>query len=488
MERMSMMDASFLYMENEFDLHHNAWLGIFEGPAPTGGEFRRHIASKLPRIPRYRQRVRFVPHDLAAPVWVDDQHFNLAYHVRAIALPAPGSEAQLRELFTTLMAQPLDRNKPLWDMWLVDGLEDGRWALISRLHHCMADGVSTTDITTTVLDREPSAEIADIADNWKAETPPTDAELVQAALADSQRSGLEQASRYDTWVNSLKAQMAEVDKAFASLKNSLANPLSITSLNGPIGPYRRWAWAKVALADIAAIRGPLGGTVNDVVLTVVTRAFRTLLLARGEPVDGRTVRCLVPVSVRSIGETGGNKIASMYAELPVGIADPTERLASIRTQMDGLKASKQALAADVLTSLAGFQPPALMAMGARQASHAPNPVNTVATNVPGPQHPLYALGRKMLDNYPYVPLASTMRLGTSVFSYDGYARFGVTGDYETMPDIEVFAGGLDEGVRELIAAAAAAPPKTASPAKARGAGARKPVGKTKSVKRRKEKT
>lgn len=471
MERMSMIDASFLYMENEFDLHHNAWLGIFAGPAPTGAEFRRHIASKLPRIPRYRQRVRFVPHDLAAPVWVDDGHFNLTYHVRAIALPAPGSEEQLKELFTTLMAEPLDRNKPLWDMWLVDGLEGGRWALISRLHHCMADGVSTTDITTTVLDREPLAAPAEVADDWRPEAPPTDAELVQAALVESQRSGAEQASRYDTWVNSLKAQMVEVDKAFASLKNSFANPLSITSLNGPIGPYRRWAWAKASLAEIAAVRAALGGTVNDVVLATVTRAFRELLLSRGEEVAGRTVRCLVPVSVRSIGEAGGgNRIASMYAELPVGIADPQERLASIRAQMDGLKASKQALAADVLTSLAGFQPPALMAMSARTASHAPNPVNTVATNVPGPQHPLYVLGRRMLDNYPYVPLASTMRLGTSVFSYDGHVRFGVTGDYESMPDIQVFADGLAHGIRELTEAAAAAP------ASAKTAPARKPGG------------
>lgn len=453
-----MIDASFLYMENEFDLHHNAWLGIFAGPAPTGDEFRRHIASKLPRIPRYRQRVRFVPHDLAAPVWVDDQHFNLSYHLRAIALPAPGSDVQLRELFTTLMAQPLDRNKPLWDMWLIDGLEGGRWALISRLHHCMADGVSTTDITTTVLDREPVAETAEVADDWKPAPPPSDTELVQAALIESQQQGLEQASRYNTWLTSLKEQMNEVDRAFASLKNSLANPLSVTSLNGPIGPYRRWAWAKAGLAEIAGIRKALGGTVNDIVLTIVTRAFRDLLLSRGEEVAERTIRCLVPVSVRSIGEAGGgNRIASMYAELPVGIADPKERLTAIRTQMDGLKASKQALAADVLTSLAGFQPPALAVAGARQASHTPNPVNTVATNVPGPQHPLYLLGRKMLDNYPYVPLASTMRIGTSVFSYDRYARFGVSGDYESMPDLDLFADALGEGLRELVAAAAREP-------------------------------
>jgi len=455
MERMSIIDASYLYMENEFDLYYNAWLGIFEGPAPSGEEFRSHIASKLPKIPRYRQRVRFVPFDLAAPVWVDDQHFQLSYHIRNIALRDPGDQEQLKELFTTLMAQPLDRNKPLWDMWLVDGLEDHRWALISRLHHCMADGVSTTNITTTLLDPEPVATTDEVMDDWKPEPSPTDAELMQAGAVESERNYREQGGRYAAWLGSLKERMNEVDKAFASLNESLADPLSIPSLNGPIGPYRRWTWGKVSLADIASVRASLGGTVNDVLLAIATRAFRDLLISRGEKVTGRTVRCLVPVSVRSTGEKGGNRVSCMCAELPVGIVDPKERLTSVRTQMDGLKASKQALAGDMLASLAGFQLPSLIAMNARLASHMPNPVNTVTTNVPGPQHAVYVLGRKMLDYYPYVSLGSTMRLATSVFSYDGYVRFGVTGDYETTPDIDVFARALAEGASELSLAASA---------------------------------
>lgn len=452
MERMSTADAAFLHMENEFDLFHNAWLGIFEGPAPATEEFREHIASKLPRIPRYRQRVRFVPHDIAPPVWVDDRHFRLAHHVRHVALPAPGTQEQLREFFTTLSAQPLDLNKPLWEMWVVEGLDEGRWALISRLHHCMADGVTTTDITATVLDRDPVATTSGFVDDWEPEPSPTDTELVEAALAEQHRASLDQPGRYATLVGSLQDQKDEVDKAFASLHSSLAEPLSIPSLNGPIGPYRRWGWAKASLSDFSTIRAACGGTVNDVVLACVTRAFRALLLSRGEQVADRTVRCQVPVSMRATDEHGGNRISCMYAELPVGIEGPVERLTAIRTQLDGLKASKQALAADVLTSLAGFQPPALMAQGARQASQAPNPVNTIATNVPGPQHPLYILGRKMLENYPYVPLASTMRLGTTVFSYDGYLRFGVTGDYETTPDIDVFVAALTDAVEELVAA------------------------------------
>jgi diacylglycerol O-acyltransferase len=488
MDRMTFLDASFLYSETENDLHHNAWLGIFEGPPPTGDEFQRHIASKLPAIPRYRQRVRFVPQDLAAPVWVDDVHFHLPHHVRHIALPAPGTEQQLRDLFTTLMAQPLDRNKPLWEMWMVEGLEDGRWALISKLHHCMADGATTTDITTLLLDREPVAALTP-PDDWHPEPSPTDAELVQAAMQEAESNRIDQAGRYFSLLGSLREQMAEVDKAFTSLGESLSKPLSVESLNGPIGPHRRWAWAKADLSEVNQVRQALGGTVNDVVLALVARAFRDLLVSRGEDVEGRTVRSMVPVSVRIAGEQDGNRVSSMYAELPVGVADPVERLAAIRAQMDGLKASKQALAGDVLASLTGFQPPALLAMGARAATHASSPVNTVTTNVPGPQFPLYVLGRKMLDDYPYITLASTVRLATTVFSYDGVLRFGVTGDYESTPDIETFARGLSSGLDELVAAssakAAASKPrrkqeqgtKPKRPTKSAGTATRRPAAK-----------
>lgn len=462
MERMSPADATFLYMENETDLYYNAWLGIFEGPPLSTEDFRAHIASKLPRLPRYRQRIRFVPHNIAAPVWVDDTHFHLPYHVRHVALPAPGTQEQLRELFTTVLSHPLDLSKPPWEMWLVDGLEGGRWGLISRLHHCMADGVSTTDITTTIMDADPDTVVEEVVDDWVPERSPTDAELVEAATAEQQRSVVEQVSRYTHLVGSLQDRITEMDEAFSSLSGSLSEPLSITSLNGPIGPYRRWEWVVAELSDIATVRKALGGTVNDVVLACVTRGFRDLLLARGEDIAGRTVRCQVPVSVRGLEDeegSGGNRISCMFAELPVGVEDPVERLSQIREQLDGLKESQQALAADVLTSLAGFQPPALMAQSARMSAQAPNPVNTIVTNVPGPQHPLYILGRRMLDNYPFIPLASTTRIGTTVFSYDGRLRFGVSADYDSVPDLGVLVQGIDVGIRELIQAAQAAPPK-----------------------------
>jgi len=466
MKRMSFLDASFLYSENDHDLHHNAWLGIFAGPAPDGEEFSRLVESKLALIPHYRQRVRFVPHDLGLPVWVDDGHFRLNHHVRHIALPRPGSEDQLRELFTTLMAEPLDRAKPLWVMWTVAGLDGDRWGLISKLHHCMADGATTTDMTTVLLDAAPTA-VTSQPEPWTPEPEPTDAQLVEDALREAARYG-DQAERGMALLRSLQQQTDDIGRGFAALDSALATSLSIPTLNGPIGPYRRWLWATASLAEIGAVRAALGGTVNDVVLAMVTRAFRDLLLSRGEPVEGRTVRTMVPVSVRAVGEAGGNRVSAMYAELPVGVADPKERLASVRAQMDGLKASKQALAGDVLASLAGFQPPALLALGARLASHNTSPVNTVTTNVPGPQYPLYAVGREMLADYPYITLASNIRIATTVFSYNGVLRFGVTGDYESTPDLDVFRHALGEALAELVDGSQPPAARQEEPASAKG--------------------
>lgn len=451
MDRMSIQDASFLYSETDKDLHHNAWLGIFEGPAPTRAEFRALIASKLSQVPRYRQRVRFVPNDAAMPVWVDDEHFNLDWHLRSIALPAPGDDSQIREFFCQLMAVPLDRSKPLWEMWTIDGLEGGRWGLISKLHHCMADGASTTDITTILLDADPDAPLAE-PDAWTARPTPTDLELLELALFEAREEGARQVERYTSLMSSLQERTEEVDTAFGSLGRSLQQPLNIPELNGPLGPYRRWEWAAVELSDIATVRKRFGGTVNDVVLAVITRAFRDLLIRRDQPVEGRSVRTMVPVSVRSAEDSGGNRVSAMYAELPVGVDDPLDRLTLIRQQLDGLKESRQALAGDVMASFAGFQPPQLAALGARLMTGAQSPVNTTTTNVPGPQYPLYALGRRMIADWPYITLAGTVRVATTVFSYDGVLRFGITGDLETMTDLDVFPTAILDGMQELLAA------------------------------------
>jgi WS/DGAT/MGAT family acyltransferase len=429
-------------------------VAVFEGPPPTLEQIQAMVAAKLPLVPRYRQKVRFVPLELGRPLWVDDPHFNIEYHVRYTALPAPGGDDQLRNLVGRVMAQHLDRSKPLWEMWAVEGLADGHWALLSKTHHCMVDGVSGTDLLTVVLDREREPSPPE-ADTWQAEPEPSTRSLVADALVErlvspyEQLRGLRSVTRAP---RQLLGQARETLQGLTSLAG-LVRQTPLSSLNGPIGPHRRWDWARSQLSDVKQVRATHGGTVNDVVLSIITNGFRQLLLSRGESVDGRVVRTLVPVSVRTPGEKGtyNNRVSAMFAELPVGIADAGERLGAIRAQMDGLKESKQAVAGEVLTSMTGFAPPMLLALGTRLASRIPQrSVNTVTTNVPGPQYPLYVAGRQMLEAFPYVPLAASARISVAIFSYLGALNFGVTGDYDTAPDIGVLCRGIEDGLAELL--------------------------------------
>jgi diacylglycerol O-acyltransferase len=451
MDRLSPLDSSFLHIEDDKNHMHIASVAIFEGPAPDPAEIVQMVESKLPLVPRYRQTVRFVPFGLGRPVWVDDPHFNIGYHVRATALPHPGGDEQLRNLVGRVMSQQLDRTKPLWEMWMVEGLGDGHWALLSKTHHAMVDGVSGTDLLTVVLDRERSPA-REVVGPFEPSTQPSPVELVADALAERVANPYEQ---YRT-LRGATRQVRDVVAGVRSMTGLLrATPPS--TLNGPIGPHRTWAWARSSLADVKAVRAGLGGTVNDIVLAAITRGFRELLLGRGESVE-REVRTLVPVSVRTEGERGtyNNKVSAMFAALPVGIEDPVERLTAIREQMAGLKESKQAVAGEVLTSLTGFAPAALLALGTRVFARLPQRnVNTVTTNVPGPQYPLYAAGRQMLEAFPYVPLAGTVRVGVAIFSYNGMINFGITGDLDTAPDIQVLANGIEEGMAELVKLASA---------------------------------
>jgi WS/DGAT/MGAT family acyltransferase len=387
-------------------------------------------------------------------VWVDDSHFNLGYHLRHTALPPPGGDQELRNLVGRLMAQQLDRTKPLWEMWMVEGLQDGHWALVSKVHHCMVDGVSGSDLLAVMLDpeREPPRPSLD---TWRPKPEPSEVRLVTEALGDLVANPYEQframRSAARGW-RQLGELLTEAARGVASLAG-LVRPTAESSLNGPIGPHRRWDWARTTLADVKRVRNALGGTVNDVVLTVLTRGFRDLIMARDESPDGRVVRTLVPVSVRLADERGvyNNRVSAMFAELPVGIADPAERLAAIRKQMDGLKESKQAVAGEVLTSLSGFAPALLLAVGTRVAFRIPQRnVNTVTTNVPGPQQPLYACGRQMLEVFPFVPIAGHLRVGVAIFSYNGMLNYGVTGDYDTAPDVSVLCRGVEDGMAELL--------------------------------------
>ena len=460
MDRMSPLDASFLHVENHVNHMHIGSVAIFEGPPPPYEDLINMIASKLHKVPRYRQRVHFVPLELGRPMWVDDSHFNIQYHLRHTALPPPGGEEELRNLVGRVMAQQLDRHKPLWELWMVEGLEGGRWATVSKTHHCMVDGVSGTDLMAVMMDASPSPDVEE-ADHWEPEPQPSRLDLVRNALFERTVSPYERIRTVRAALRAPRRLMAQA-KEFGTSLGTFSSLLGVkdveTSLNGPIGPHRRYVWAASTLERIKQIRSQHGGTVNDVVLAAITNGFRNLLQSRGEPVEANhVVRTMVPVSVRAPSARGvyNNQVSAMFAELPVGIADPVARLSAIHDQMKGLKEHKQAMAAEALTSLSGFTPPMLLALGGRLfARAAQTSIQTVTTNVPGPPRPLYAVGKRLLTAYPYVPLAGSVRIGIAIFSYAGQINFGITGDWETAADIDVLARGIEEGIEELLEAGA----------------------------------
>jgi diacylglycerol O-acyltransferase len=461
MHRMSAQDASFLHIENDATPMHVGGVSIFEGPPPPFENFRAMVAAKLVLVPRYRQIVRFVPLAVGRPVWVDDPHFNLGYHVRRTALPQPGGDDELKALVGRVMSQNLDRAKPLWEMWVVEGLGDGRWALLSKVHHCMVDGVASTDLMAVLFDAERDPAATPAADDWRPEATPGDASLLVHALADRIANPFAAAQGLGGALRSPRELAALLEETGRGVVHSagLVRQPAPSSLNGPLSPHRRWSWARGRLSDVQLVRKALGGTVNDVVLASITGGFRELLEHRAESVD-RVLRTLVPVSVRRPGERGtyNNRVSAMFAELPVGIEDPVARLQSISAQMAGLKDSKQAVAGEVLTSLSGFAPPMLLALGARVASRLPQrALNTGTTNVPGPQFPMYAAGRRMLESFPYIPLFAQVRLAVAIFSYDGGLSFGVSGDYDSTPDIEVLCAGIERGLEQLVSLAGQAP-------------------------------
>jgi diacylglycerol O-acyltransferase len=454
-QRLSPQDASFLHLEDAVSHMHIGAVAILEGPPPEYEALSRMIRAHLPSVPRYRQKVHFVPIALGRPVWVDDPHFNLGYHLRRTALPLPGGDQELRNLVGRVMSQQLDRGKPLWEMWVVEGLSEGRWGFITKLHHCMVDGVSGAELLAVVLDSERDPELAPV-DDWHAERQPLGAELALHALAKRAVSPYEQLRAARSAARSpgrAVRDAATTARGLWRITGVLAPPPP-SSLNGPVGPHRRWAWARSQLSEVKRIRSVFGGTVNDVVLTVIAGGFRALLAGRGESTQ-RDVRTLVPVSVRASAEHGqyNNRVSAIFANLPVGIADPVERLAAVRAQMEHLKHSGDAVAGDVLVGLSGFAPAMLLALGLRAATRMPqHSVNTVTTNVPGPQRPLYAAGRRMLECFPYVPLGGHVRVGVAIFSYDGGLTFGVTGDYDEAPDIDVLCNGIEQSLRELLTA------------------------------------
>jgi WS/DGAT/MGAT family acyltransferase len=448
---MSPMDASFLHIEGPNNPMHIGGLSIFEGPAPPFEHLAKLVSAKLDAVPRYRHKVRLVPLAVGRPVWVDDPHFNLGYHLRHTALPSPGSHDLLRRTAARIFAQHLDRGKPLWEIWMIEGLSGNRWALLSKVHHCMVDGVSATDLMTVMFGDAPAPRAAE---PWDPRPEPSAAELVLRTLTHQALNPSEQLRVLRAGIRRPGATLAGARDLVRGLASSagMLRPMGRSSLVGPVGPSRAWSSAYVSLAEVKAVRSALGGTVNDVVLTIVAGGLRELLRSRGEEVDGRSIRALVPVSVRKPGERGtyNNRVSAMFPELAVGIVEPTARLERVSEQMDALKRSGQAVAGDVLTSLSGFGPPLLLALGGRVAARSPSlGVQTGITNVPGPQVPLQTLGRRMLESYPMVPLIGNVRISIAIFSYNGELYFGVTGDYDSSNDIDVLTTGVETSMREL---------------------------------------
>ncbi len=450
-DRLTGLDASFLHLEDGPAHMHVASTTVFEGPVPDIEELREHIASRLHLVPRFRQKLRFVPFGQGRPVWVDDPQFNLGYHVRNTALPEPGTEQQLRTLAARIFSQRLDRSKPLWEMWLAEGLDGDRFAIVTKSHHCLVDGISGVDITAVVFDTE-----ADVPsprrEPWVAEPEPSDAQLLSRALveravtpAEAVRGVRAAFRRPRRFAGSLAEGLQSVG---ALAKAGVAAPDS--PFNVDISPYRRFAWVRGDLAEFKRIKDTVGGTVNDVVLAAVAGGLGRFMRARGHATADVELKAMVPISLRPDEARGdlGNQVSAMYANLPVGIEDAAERLRAVSAGMGDLKESKQAVGASLLTDLADFAPPTILGQAGRLQSRQ-RFFNMVVTNVPGPQFPLYLMGRELEAIYPMVPLAKRQAVCFGIMSYNGQVNFGLTGDYEAMADIDSLAHDLSESLAAL---------------------------------------
>jgi diacylglycerol O-acyltransferase len=476
-DRLSPVDASFLAQEHEASHMHVGAIAIFEGPPPGYDEFIDGLESRLHLVPRYRQKLAEPRFEMGRPFWVDDPTFNIDYHVRHTALPKPGTLDQLRHLAGRVFSQKLDRSKPLWELWLVQGLEDNRFALISKTHHSMIDGVAGVDIASVLFDLEPVPRVVEPPEEpWTPAPEPSQSELIAEGVKSIVRTPVRLAGR---GIGALQhpgptARAArESLEALGEVAWAGLNPAPESPLNVPIGPHRRILWVENELADFKQIKNALGGTVNDVVLTVVTGAMRKWLRSRGVRTEGLELRALVPVSIRSDDDRGGtgNQIAAMRGPLPVYCDDPVECLGIVRQEMGSVKESKQALGAEVIAGLQDFAPPTLLAQASR-LNFSTRLFNLIVTNVPGPQLPLYLQGRELQQIIPVAFLPEDHALAIAIMSYNGSLDFGLLGDYDAMPDMDFVAAAIEETTDELLAAArngASSPGRTSRPRSSRPA-------------------
>ena len=461
-DRLTGLDSSFLHLERGPAHMHVASTTLFEGPPPDYDELLGHIHSRLHLVPRFRQKLRMVPFGQGRPKWVDDPQFNLRYHIRHTALPAPGSMEQLRIIAARVFSQRLDRSKPLWEMWLVDKVEGGRFALITKTHHALVDGVSGVDITTVLFDAARDPESVPQPEPWTPRPEPSDAQMLGEALIERATSPAEIArgvrATFRTPRRIARAAIDGAEAAGAFARTSFAAPSSV--FNVDIGPYRRFATVQTDLGDLKRIKNVAGGTVNDVVLAAVSGALGRYLRAHGHSTRELELRAMVPISVRGDDEHGalGNRVSSYMAPLPVWSDDPGERLARVSETMGDLKRSKQAVGATLMTELADFAPPTIAGQAARLQSRQ-RFFNLVVTNIPGPQFPLYLLGRELQAIYPMVPLAKRQAVCFGIMSYNGQVNFGLIGDYDAIGDLDALAADLADSIAELAAIAPADEPR-----------------------------
>jgi WS/DGAT/MGAT family acyltransferase len=472
-ERLSSADVSFFYLEGRTTPQHVGELAVFEPPA-DGFDYDRLVRLLEQRIflvPRYRQKVRGVPGHLANPVWVDDPKFDITYHVRRSALPRPGSDAQLLEFAARIQSRLLDRSRPLWEMYLIEGLSDGRLAIVTKTHHAMVDGVGAVDITQVILDSDPAARRT-VEPLWMPEPEPSPAALIVDALTGLARRPTAVLDAVRLGVNDVRTTTGRVTSALGGVLSTAAaliRPAPSSPLHVTVGEQRRIAVARTRLEDYRQVRRAVGGTVNDVVLATVAGGLRGWLLQRGEPVTAtHSVRALVPVSVHDEVDRAepqpSNQVTALLVDLPIGEADPVRRLTQIAHAMAAHEQSGRSVGADALVALSGFAPPTLHALGARAANGLTQRLfSLVVTNVPGPQLPVYAAGARMTEMFPISPLAPGHAVSIGLTSYDGGVYYGVNGDRDAMPDIAVLATLLEDSLAELVEAGAGAAEVAAVP-------------------------
>jgi WS/DGAT/MGAT family acyltransferase len=476
LDRLSAVDAGFLEQEGPATHMHIGGIARFEGPPPGLGEFLDHVRSRLHLVPRYRQKLATPPLDTGRPIWVDDPSFNLDYHVLHTALPAPGTERALLDLTARIFSQPLDRTKPLWELWLVEGLDPGGFAMLSKTHHAVVDGISGVDLTTVLFDLSPEVTaVPPPREPWIPRPEPTAAALAAAGLAGAARTAASVATGTLTAAarpGALLHRAREVAQGVGEVAWAAVNAPPPTPFNVPPGPHRRIEVVRAGLDELKLVKNAFGGTVNDVVLAVVAGGVGFFMEERGQPTDGVELRACVPVSVRTPEQSGtlGNQLTQILAPLPVGVADPVARLERVSRAMAHLKSSKQALGAKAIASAQDFAPPTILAQASRM-TFADRFYNLLVTNVPGPQFPLYLLGRRLEAVFPIAFLAGDRALAVAIMSYDGGMNFGLIGDYDALPDLDTIAEGIEGSLAELVTAARRAGRPPARPARRRPAAA-----------------